>query len=130
MLVQRYEERLCRTLADFPFQYNFRYTKDASQALKRVLFRFLAAEKDGYLNELFKGRFPEDGVEWSLSDAQGLTEEMEYTEAARGTPCVSKYEKGLIPSHCTWKGDSDCPSYLGTHLQGWRFYIPMHDLLV
>ncbi|MDI1489878.1 MAG: E3 ubiquitin-protein ligase ubr1 [Ramalina farinacea] len=110
MLVQRYEERLCRTLADFPFQYNFRYTKDASQALKRVLFRFLAAEKDGYLNELFKGRFPEDGVEWSLSDAQGLTEEMEYTEAARGTPCVSKYEKGLIPSHYeeAWDRPVEC----------------------
>lgn len=107
MLVQSYERRLCQILADFPFQHNFRYTNDASQALKRVLFSSLAAENDGYLNELFKGRIPEHGVEWSLSDAQGLTEEMEYTEAARGTPCVSKYQKCFIPSHFTCKGDSD-----------------------
>ena len=130
MLVQSYERRLCQILADFPFQHNFRYTKDASQDLKRVLFRSLAAENDGYLDGLFKGRIPEHGVEWSLSDAQGLTEEMEYTEAARGTPCVSKYQKRFIPSHSTWKGDSDYASSLGTHLQGWRFYIPMHDLLI
>ena len=96
MLVQSYEKRLCQVLAEFPFQHNFRYTGDASQALKRVLFRSLAAENDGYLNGLFKGSVPKHGVEWSLSDAQGLKEEMEYTEAARGTPCVSETQISII----------------------------------
>ena len=107
MLVQSYERRLCQILADFPFQHDFRYTKEASQALKRVLFRSLAAESDAYLNELFQGRVPEHGVEWSLSNAQGLMEEMEYTEAARGTPCVCKFQKRILQPHCTWKGDSE-----------------------
>lgn len=101
MLVQRYEKRLCQILTEFPFQHNLRYTKDASQALKRVLFRFLAAKNDGYLDELFKGRIPEHGVEWSLSDAQGLMEEMEYTEAARGRPCVSKHQGCFVQPRVT-----------------------------
>lgn len=116
MLVQSYERRLCQILADFPFRHHFRYTQDASQALKRVLFKSLAAENEGYLDRLFEGKVPEHGVDWSLSDAQGLMEEMEYTEAARGNPCVSNHRICSIPSHCTWKGDPDCASYVGTHL--------------
>ena len=100
MLVTNRETRLCQILRDFPYEHQLRYTGQASQALQRTLFEFLVAENDEYLQGLFRGQVPRQGEEWSLSNAQGMTEDMEYTEAARGKACGHIYKSGDSVFRC------------------------------
>ena len=100
MLVTSRETRLCQILRDFPYEHQLRYTGQASQALQRTLFEFLVAENEEYLQGLFHGKVPRAGDEWSLSRAQGMTEDMEYTEAARGKACGHIYKNGDSVFRC------------------------------
>ncbi|KAL9127837.1 MAG: hypothetical protein Q9217_003356 [Psora testacea] len=107
MLVTTREKRLCQTLRDFPYEHHLRYTEQASHALQHFLFRSLVAENEDYLVGLFGGRVPRRGEEWSLSKAQGMTEDMEYTEAARGRPCGHIYKSGDSIFRCKTCTDDD-----------------------
>ena len=100
MVSSKREARLCRLLRDFPFRFNLRYTEQAQQALTQSLFRFLTAENETYLGDLFGGRRPADSKPWSLSEAQGVAEEREYTEAARGKPCGHIFKSGDCVFRC------------------------------
>ncbi|KAG8532647.1 uncharacterized protein KY384_002524 [Bacidia gigantensis] len=94
------EIQLCQTLRAFPYQHFLRYTGQASQALQRTLFTSLVANNDEYLQALFHGREPGPGEEWNLSKAQGLSEDMEYTEAARGKACGHIFKAGDSVFRC------------------------------
>ena len=107
MLLKRREKWLCQTLRDFPYEHHLRYTEQASRNLQQTLFSSLVAENDDYLRGLFEGRIPREGEEWNLSNAQGMTEDMEYTEAARGKPCGHIYKSGDSVFRCKTCTDDD-----------------------
>ena len=100
MLLTSRERRLCEVLRDLPERYNYRYTTQASQAVQQVLFRSLVAENDDYLRAVFRGRLPKKEEEWSLRQAQGIAEGVEYTEAARGKPCGHIFKYGEATYRC------------------------------
>ncbi len=109
MLVTQREKRLCQILKTFPKDHQYRYNDNARRSLLRALFRSLVSDKDEYLHGLFHGRVPALGEAWNLSKVQGMTEEMEYTEAARGKPCGHIYKSGDAVYRCkTCTTDDTC----------------------
>lgn len=109
MLFSNAERQLCRDLQDLPKRFDFRYTEDAASTLLRSLFRSLTAQNDDYLRILFRGRLPKESATWSLRDAQGVTEDMEYTEAARGKACGHIFKGGDSCYRCkTCTNDDTC----------------------
>lgn len=109
MLVTDAERRLCQVLQDLPQQHRYRYTADASRTLQNTLFVFLTAESRPYLQALFRGKSPSPLEKWSLREAQGMTEDMEYTEAARGKPCGHIFKNGDSVYRCkTCTNDDTC----------------------
>ena len=100
MLISNRETQLCQVLRAFPYDHRLRYTDEVSQALQKTLFRSLVAENDEYLRGLFHDQVPEPGKKWSLSKAQGMSEDIEYTEAARGKACGHIYKNGDSVFRC------------------------------
>lgn len=100
MLLSKREARFCRLLRDFPFQHDLRYSKEAERAFKQILFRFLTADNETFLRDLFGGQVPVESEPWNLSQAQGVAEEREYTEAARGKPCGHIFKSGDCVFRC------------------------------
>ncbi|KAL8950451.1 MAG: hypothetical protein Q9222_003519 [Ikaeria aurantiellina] len=88
MLLTNRERRLCEELRDFPARHHYRYNQPARNRLLQTLFRSLAAENDDFLRILFQGTLQLDSVQhWSLREAQGLAEGVEYSEGAKGRRC-------------------------------------------
>ena len=109
MLMTNAEQQLCRILQDLPRDSDYRYTDDASWRLQEALFTSLCANHYDYLRVLFHGRVPNHPTRWSLREAQGMTEDMEYTEAARGKPCGHIFKAGDSTYRCkTCTNDETC----------------------
>lgn len=109
MLVSEQERTLCRSLRDFPENYNYQYSKEARNHLLRVLFKALVGYNPEYLKVLFNNKFPVEDEDWSLRDAQGCTEGSEYTENARGKPCGHIFKSGEATYRCkTCTMDDTC----------------------
>ena len=109
MLLTNAERQLCQVLQDLPQQYGYRYTDAASWRLQEALFTSLSANKYDYLRGLFRGKVPNHPTKWSLREAQGMKEDMEYTEAARGKPCGHIFKSGDSTYRCkTCTNDKTC----------------------
>ena len=103
------ERQLCRVLQDLPKDFGYRFTDEANWRLQEALFTSLCANKYDFLRVLFHGRVPNHPTKWSLRDAQGMTEDMEYTEAARGKPCGHIFKAGDSTYRCkTCTNDETC----------------------
>lgn len=100
MLVTGQERHLCQVLRDLPREHGYRYESHACHKLQRTLFRSLVANNDDYLWVLFRGKVPKDKGDWKLRKAQGMTEDMEYTEAARGKSCGHIFKSGDSVYRC------------------------------
>ena len=109
MLLTNAERQLCQVLQDLPQKSGYRYTDKAEWKLQETLFASLCANKYEYLRALFHGKLPSHPSKWSLRDAQGMTEDMEYTEAARGKPCGHIFKTGDSSYRCkTCTNDETC----------------------
>ncbi|MCJ1406172.1 hypothetical protein MMC19_000237 [Ptychographa xylographoides] len=109
MIISGPERQLCRDLRDLPDDFNNRYTKEARQALLRILFKGLVSGKDDYLTVLFKNNVPSKEEDWILRDAQGAVDGSEYTETARGKPCGHIFKSGEATYRCrTCTSDDTC----------------------
>ena len=103
------EQQLCQVLQDLPQEFRFRYTDTAVWRLQEALFTSLSANQDNYLRILFRNQLPNRSKRWSLRTAQGLTEDMEYTESARGKPCGHIFKAGDSTYRCkTCSQDDTC----------------------
>lgn len=100
MLLTSREQRLCQVLRDLPEKFGYRYTLKASHALQQALFRSLAADNEGYLRILFKGKIPRKNEDWDLRQAQGMVDGAEYTEGARGKACGHIFKYGEATYRC------------------------------
>lgn len=100
MLLTSRERRLCEIFRDLPERYKYRYTAEASKAVQQALFRSLVAENNDYLRAVFRGKIPSQSEPWSLRNAQGVIEGVEYTEAARGKPCGHIFKNGEATYRC------------------------------
>ena len=100
MIISDQEQRLCRLLRDLPKRYNNRYGDESSHALQKLLFRSLVNNNDQYLAVLFNNQIPKDGEDWALREAQGTTDGIEYTAAARGKPCGHIFKNGEVTYRC------------------------------
>jgi E3 ubiquitin-protein ligase UBR1 len=95
------EARLCQALCDHPRIHNYRFGEEARNSLLEILFRSLTCDRPDYLLELFPNGFPESV---RLQEAQGVQENAEYSEAARGHICghIFKPNEGTYScSTCT-----------------------------
>ena len=107
MIITSAERRLCITLQNLPSQHGYRYDHEAALNLQSTLFKSLTAYNEDYLRTLFTGKLPEYPAPWSLREAQGMTEEMEYTEAARGKACGHIFKSGDSCYRCKTCSDDD-----------------------
>ena len=100
MLISLQEQELCRHLCDLPRRHDYDYTERATRELHQILFRSLAGRSD-YLT-LFFPQGPPTGtdVAWSLREAQGAIDGVEYTAAARGKPCGHIFKVGEASYRC------------------------------
>lgn len=116
MLLTNAERQLCQVLQDLPQECGYRYTDKAEWRLQESLFTSLCANNYEYLRALFNERLPSHPSKWdsrpskwSLRDAQGKTEDIEYTEAARGKPCGHIFKAGDSSYRCkTCTNDETC----------------------
>jgi len=98
MTARDLDPRLCHALCEHPRQFDNKYTNDARNKLLETLFRSLTNDRPDYLRELFPNGFPNS---YSLQEAQGAFEEIEYTEAARGHPCGHILKAGEAKYRCS-----------------------------
>ena len=92
------DRKLCQALCGLPRRFDNRYTEVAKNELLETLFRALTNDRQDYLEYLFPTGFPKS---YRLQDAQGIEENAEYTEAARGHPCGHIFKQGEASYHCT-----------------------------
>ena len=109
MLLTNAERQLCGFLQDLPQECGYRYTDAAEWRLQETLFTSLCSNKYEYLRALFNESLPVHPSKWNLRDAQGKTEDIEYTEAARGKPCGHIFKAGDSSYRCkTCTNDETC----------------------
>ena len=109
MIVSFAEQLLCKRLQDLPKEYAYRYTEDAACNLRHILFRSLTAHNDEILSTLFRGQVPKCPERWSLREAQGLTDDIEYGASARGQACGHIFKNGDSVYRCrTCTSDETC----------------------
>ncbi|KAI9889496.1 MAG: hypothetical protein M1814_005279 [Vezdaea aestivalis] len=107
-IISKPERALCRALGHFPSKHNFKYTPEAHDELLRVLFRALASNQPHYFSLLFPAGIPTSKT-WSLKDAQGAEEGVEYTDGARGKACGHIFKSGETTYRCrTCSLDATC----------------------
>ncbi|KZF22387.1 hypothetical protein L228DRAFT_283538 [Xylona heveae TC161] len=109
MRLSALEQHLCHILRDFPKQYEYRYTKEASDHLLEILFRSLCHDSDTYFRLFFPQEISKNSTTWSLREAQGAVEGAEYTAGARGKPCGHIFKSGEATYRCkTCSVDDTC----------------------
>lgn len=108
-MVSQQEQELCQHLRELPRKHDYAYTLDATRELHQILFRSLAARPE-HISLFFPNGPPTDpNTAWSLRDAQGAVEGVEYTEAARGKPCGHIFKSGEATYRCnTCSIDDTC----------------------
>lgn len=101
------ELQLRQMLADLPTRFDYRYTDEAAAELLKSLFWSLAGGKHEYMRLLFPmGKLPHTP---RLSDAQGVIDGAEYSEAARGKRCGHIFKPGEASYMCRTCGiDETC----------------------
>lgn len=103
----------CRLATEFlslPAAFDNRFEHAADCALRRILFRSLARQRDEYFRLFFPhGAPPDQSKPWSLREAQGAQEGAEYTAGAKGTACGHIFKSGESTYHCkTCAADDTC----------------------
>ncbi|KAL3450006.1 hypothetical protein BJX65DRAFT_271160 [Aspergillus insuetus] len=107
MMLTECEKILGRGLLQLPAEHKYRYGPAAEKALLELLFRSLAGQSEERLRQLFPNGAQNGN--WKLTEAQGVVEGAEYTEAARGKRCGHIFRAGEATYRCTTCGvDETC----------------------